>query len=123
VNLHLMEAKTTLSFLTVNLDCYLIQFNALMAKLGSLKRSKLGATLNPRLMVYACLEEPIIELTSCSNDTTFIGVMVFLLYSFPFLHNDVVVSLCRHVYHLFYTLVVFVKDKMCMARDCTSVSH
>lgn len=121
--LHYEQAEADMAILVKKTECHQLEFDALVAELGSLKRGKSGASFWPRPMVYAPLEEPISDLMDYSDETMFIRVTVCSLCSFPFPQSDIIVSSCRHLYHPFCASVLFVNSSKCTAMGCKSLSH
>ena len=73
-------------------------------------------------MVYSPEDPP---LPSCDfgDDSKFFRITACSLCSFPFPHNDIVVSSCKHLYHPFCASVVFSRNSKCMAEGCQDFSH
>ena len=97
------------------------QFNALAAENFQLKRGNSNASFWPRPMVYSqdVSTSPSETLDDCSS----LAIGVCCLCLFPFPHNDIVVSSCRHLYHPFCASVVFVNSCKCLAKGCGEVPH
>lgn len=122
-NFNLQRAETTLATLAQKILCHRLEFDALVAQSWSLKRGRIDCSFCPRPAIYAPMEENPLELTSFSAETSFLGITVCSLCSFPFPHNDIIVSSCRHLYHPFCASVVFSNTNKCMAVGCKAMSH
>jgi len=88
-----------------------------------LKRGRIERFFSPRLMVYALMEDSALEMTSFNAKTTFIRITMSSFFSFPFPHCDIIVSLCRYLYHPFYASILFVNGNRCMVVGCKSMLH
>ena len=122
-NLHLQRAETTLATLAQKIQCHRLEFDALVAQSWSLKRGRIDCSFCPRPAIYAPMEENALEMTSSSAEICVLDITVCSLCSFPFPHNDIVVSSCRHLYHPFCASVVFSNTNKCTAVGCKAMSH
>jgi hypothetical protein len=111
-------AETNVVNMAHGIEAHRLQFDALAAELFQLWRGNSVGTFWPRSMVYSdeqtikkCHGSDTLRITSCA------------LCQVPFLYSDIIVSSCRHVYHLFCASVIFVHGGKCIAKGCQSLSH
>ena len=95
------------------IEAHHLQFDALVAKLFQLWREKTLGTFWPQPFMYSneqsvgkCRESDTLLITNCS------------FYQILFPYSDIIASSCRHLYHPFCALVIFVHGEKCIAKGC-----